>query len=137
MTWYYIYRDADGSLVSETSVAPDMPELAARGLAVKQRAERQEPGTVWDPIALDFVPAAKPAEIQRGTFLLRFTTEEQVALDIAAGVRGSYASLLEKWVAYANGAVIDTQNPQLRGLVQALEMTGVIGEGRALEILDG
>jgi hypothetical protein len=132
--WYYLYRTDTGALVSETSVAPDpVPD----GLGVHEREERAS-GMAWDPEAREFVTMPATREpIPRGSFLLRFTPAEQVALDVAAGTRGSPASLLEKWVAYSNGGVIETDNPALRMLVMGLEATGVIGSGRALEVLDG
>lgn len=133
MAWYYLYDATTGELKSESSA----PVVAPAGMAVLETAERRPDGTVWDTETRAWVAAPGPTRLPRGSFLLRFTPEEQAALDVAAGTRGTVASLFEKWVAYANAGEIDTQHPQLRALVQGLEAAGLIGPGRALEVLDG
>ena len=76
-------------------------------------------------------------QITRLAFLSRFTDEEAVALDLASIGATVPAASLRRYMAKVNAAsFIDLSREDTRAGVLALEPMGILGDGRALEILD-
>ena len=75
--------------------------------------------------------------ITRLAFLSRFTDEEAISLDLASIGATVEAASLRRYMAKVNAAsFIDLSREDTRAGVLALEQAGILGEGRALEILD-
>jgi hypothetical protein len=63
MPWYYLYEIATGQLISESS--RPITDLSPR-MAIKEFADRQPAGTMWDPATLNFVPLpVRPPRVDR------------------------------------------------------------------------
>lgn len=88
------------------------------------------------------VPAPTPApapsvKITRLAFLNRFTDEEAIAIDLASIGATVEAASIRRYMSKVNAAqYIDLKRLDTRDGVLAMETAGLIGEGRALEILD-
>ena len=140
--WYYLYVVATGALYSESSQDPTGNTPAGMAVVSAATRESQDPSREWDPAVPGWVdaPAAPPEPVSRGTFLLRFTPAEQAAIDVASDTKGTNASLFSRFMdytdAYNNGSgFIELDHPVLVGLVNGLETDGLIGAGRAAEVL--
>lgn len=100
-------------------------------------AQAQHPGA-WR-VAAEQVAAA-PVEdlrITRLAFLDRFADAEAVAIDLASLGATVQAAGLRRYLHKVNSATyIDLGRTDTREGVQALETAGLLGAGRALEILD-
>lgn len=100
-------------------------------------AEAQHPGA-WR-VAAEQVETA-PVEdlrITRLAFLDRFADAEAVAIDLASLGATVQAAGLRRYLHKVNSATyIDLGRADTREGVQALETAGLLGAGRALEILD-
>ena len=82
-------------------------------------------------------PAALGTQITRLAFLSRFTDEEAITLDLASIGATVEAATIRRYLSKVNAAnFIDLSREDTRAGVQALEAMGIIGEGRAIEILD-
>ena len=76
-------------------------------------------------------------QITRLAFLDRFTDAEAVAIDLASMGATVEAASVRRYLSKVNAATfIDLDRADTRAGVQALEAGGLLGEGRALEILD-
>lgn len=88
------------------------------------------------------LPAAEPGaafgrRITKLAFLTRFTDSEAVHIDLASQGATVEAASMRRYQAKVNAAEwIDLDRPDTRLGVQTLEAVGLIGAGRALEILD-
>ncbi len=96
------------------------------------------PGTF---IAPEPVPQPEPApelrHITQLAFLSRFTDPEAITIDLASIGATPQAAGMRRYLSKVNAATfIDLDRPDTRGGVQALEVAGILAEGRALEILD-
>ncbi len=75
--------------------------------------------------------------VTRLAFLSRFTDAEAIAYDLASVGATPQAAALRRYMAKVNAALfIDLDRPDTRAGVIQLEEAGLIGPGRALEILD-
>ena len=86
-------------------------------------------------------PPEDPLEVDRRitklAFLSRFTDEEAVTIDLASIGVTVAAATIRRYVSKINAAdFIDLARPDLIEGVQALEVAGIITEGRAVEILE-
>ena len=83
-------------------------------------------------------PDASPAtKITRLAFLSRFTDTEAITLDLASIGATVEAASIRRYLSKVNAATfIDLSRADTRGGITALEAMGIIGEGRAIEILD-
>lgn len=85
------------------------------------------------------VYSPEPVEDMRITrlgFLDRFTDAEAVAIDLSSIGATVEAASIRRFVAKVNAAqYIDLSRPDTIAGVNALEQMGLIGEGRAIEIL--
>lgn len=98
-------------------------------------------GTFSPPVP---VPAVEDRRVTRLAFRNRFTQAELVALEIASldnpaatmQARQQAASLRVMLANLQAASWIDLQRPDTRTGVQQLEAAGLLGAGRALEILD-
>jgi hypothetical protein len=90
------------------------------------------------------VPPPLPKKITKLAFRNRFTTAEKVTLEIAAldnpaaamPVRQQAAALRSNLADTAAATFIDLSRADTRAGVQSLEAAGLLGVGRALQILD-
>lgn len=100
-------------------------------------AEAQHPGA-WRVAAEQVVAApVEDLRITRLAFLDRFADAEAVAIDLASLGATVQAAGLRRYLHKVNSATyIDLGRSDLRDGVQALEAAGLLGAGRALEILD-
>lgn len=78
-----------------------------------------------------------PTRITRLAFLSRFTDAEAVTLDLASQGATVQAATMRRYLSKVNAATyIDLSRADTRAGVIALEGAGILGAGRALEILD-
>ena len=78
-----------------------------------------------------------PRRITRLAFLSRFTDPEAVAIDLASIGATAQAAGMRRYLSKVNAATyIDLDRADTRAGVQALEASGVLAAGRALQILD-
>lgn len=114
--------------------SPDMIELPSYDTSLL--GKRYEGG--------EFIATEQPTvdhvaktQITRLAFLSRFTDEEAIALDLASIGATVEAATLRRYLSKVNAATfIDLSREDTRAGVLALEPTGILAEGRALEILD-
>ena len=110
------------------------------------------PGHVYDPDTQTFSTPTRQPWITKLAFDSRFTMQEAVALKLAQsmpvqGAEETNEAYQARCITAASVQVlqsrlnmasyIDLSRADTRGGVQSLEAMGLIGEGRALEILDG
>jgi hypothetical protein len=129
---FYIYREADGALVSSTADGAAVPkDLAERGLAVVE-LDRPEAGSRWNPATLAFDPP-EVREITAYQFLLRFTVAERAGIMASPDpVVAQFLKLLE--IAAASGVLVDLDGARtVEGLAYLVD-TGVLDGARADEI---
>ena len=104
-------------------------------------------GWAWDGQQLHAPPApAAPVftKLTRFGFRGRFTQAEKTAIELASlddpaapmAQRAQAADIRVYLADVAAATYIDPQRPETRAGVQALEAAGLIGAGRALQILD-
>lgn len=89
----------------------------------------------------DTDPAPEPGDgdrrITKLAFMTRFTDAEAITIDLASQGATVEAATMRRYQAKVNAAEwIDLDREDTRTGVQALEAVGLIGPGRALEILD-
>lgn len=110
MAWEYLYRTADGALLSESSdpIAP-VPE----GCAVHSRVTRADARTeVWDATTRAFLPRAN--EVTRVITKYRFMA--RVGLSVLAAIEGRRAqgdhlvAALLTWLQMASSVDLDDPN---------------------------
>lgn len=147
---YYIYDDYG-------RFAGTSPTATARGTTVQPDAETSDynfNGVAWvyaPNVQVSRVAGgqAVPATVQdhritRLAFRNRFTSVEKVAIEIAAlddptapmPQRAQAAALRANQADLAAATFVDLARPDTRAGVQMLEAAGLLGAGRALEILD-
>ena len=89
------------------------------------------------PPALDLAAPPAPRCITRLAFLSRFSDAEAVAIDLASIGATPQAAGMRRYISKVNAATyIDLDRADTRAGVQALEASGVLAAGRALQILD-
>ena len=82
-------------------------------------------------------PAPEVFHVTQLAFISRFTDAEAIGIDMASRGDTVEAAALRRYQAkVAAGTYIDLQRQDTRAGVMALEEAGLIGPGRALEILD-
>lgn len=97
----------------------------------------------WDCINGVIIHPGVPAgpepdfRITRLAFLSRFTDEEAIAIELASVGSTVQAAAMRRYLAKVNAAMfIDLKRDDTRAGVLSLEAAGLIGNGRALQILD-
>lgn len=108
-------------------------------------AEAHFPGA-WRVSDEQDMPATAPvfARLTKLGFRSRFTAAEKTAIELASlddpavpmAQRAQAADIRVYLADVASATYIDPQRPETRAGVQALEAAGLIGAGRALQILD-
>lgn len=134
MTWYAIYKLSNGELVSTgTSVADPLPD----GLGVANLGENPPLG-IWNNVTHVFDPSAalKPV-VSRRDFWQRFTASERESLfDMSInGTAGQKKKLgaLRAYITDCEG--VDLNDAYIQSSVSLMESSGVIGAGRAAQII--
>ena len=140
MTWFAVYDQTTGRLESLGTVVADDTTLARRNLVKLQLAfDPRVPTKQWNEMARDFdnVPEPKP-KIGTQEFLDRFTPSEREDIH---GARLTAAAEIQKrlnaflyYIQAADG--IDLGDQYIINSVAKMETYGLIGAGRATEILD-
>lgn len=83
------------------------------------------------------MPVERNYKITRFAFLTRFTDEEAIAIDLASIGATPEAAYIRRYMQKIDAAQsIDLSREDLRQGVKGLEQAGLIGEGRADQILD-
>lgn len=125
---YILYEISTGRNISQSS---EPITNIADGNAVKEFASVEG---VWNPQTLEFDPFPTDKKITTLAFMELFTDAEMVAILDAAKVNTSIQLFVMKM---EQAEFIDLNYPSTIAGVQALESAGLIGVGRAVEILNG
>lgn len=140
MTWFAVYENATGRLVSLGTVVADDVTLARKGYAKKALTfDPRVPTKQWNETTRDFddVPEPKP-RLPLREFLDRFTVAERE--DIFDAAQNGTAGQQKKIGAFLDylkaSEVADLGAPYIIDSVTAMETTGLLGVGRAAEILN-
>lgn len=139
MTWYAVYRDSDGVLVSEgTVLAKELPKGLVAVEVAADRPQAGPSGLVWSPKrrSFDTAPVAKGA-LSLKEFLDRFTPgEREVWWKFSADGDMNKKYSLGSFRSYLDAAgAVDLGDPYVVNAVQSMESAGVLAAGRAVEIL--
>lgn len=95
------------------------------------------PGFLYVDGAFMAAAQAQNRHITHLAFITRFTDAEAIAIDLASIGATVEAAAVRRYLAKVNAAkFIDLDFADTRTGVQALETSGLIGPGRAAEILD-
>lgn len=145
MSRYFALLTADGSTVANVVVADTWD-----GIDVTTHDPRPAPG--WRYINGEFTappaasaPASVPdRRVTRLAFDNRFTQAERINIDLSSidnptgtlAARQQAASLRDMRTQVNNATFIDLDRADTRAGVQQLETSGLIGVGRAAQILD-
>ena len=121
----HVYETSTGKLISSTTL--EVKGLRA-GLAVK---ESDKSGT-WNTNALDFDPLPMTNTIPKDAFVSRFTDAETEALLVASKSNNNVAMFIQKIDFIGR---VDLSSANLIAAVNRMETEGIIGPGRAAEIL--
>lgn len=122
----HLYRISDGALISSATVIDQVPE----GMAVKE----SEKVGVWNTSTLDFEPIIKDRILSRDDYLDLFTDSEMLAIVNAATTDAIIKSSLD--VLNFRGRVRMNSENTINS-VNYMETKGLIGAGRADEVLNG
>ncbi len=135
MPWFAVYSSITGRLVSTgTVVDKSDADLAAEGLAKKTLAfNPQVPTKRWNEASRDFDDVVPPKDkLDGGTFLRRFTVAEREDIFNAARTAKKLHAFIEM---VKVAGVVDPNDPDMIAAVNRMETAGLIGPGRAAEVL--
>ena len=139
MTNYYAQIDNERIVIALTQAAgpidgPEMIEIVVYDETLLGKRHNAQTGEFE---AVEPVPVPELRQITRLAFLDRFTDAEAVAIDLASMGATVEAASVRRYLSKVNAATfIDLDRADTRAGVQALEAGGLLGEGRALEIMD-
>ena len=139
MTHYYAQIDSERIVIALTQAAgpidgPEMIEIVVYDETLLGKRHNAQTGEFE---AVEPVPVPELRLITRLAFLDRFTDAEAVAIDLASMGATVEAASVRRYLSKVNAAtLIDLDWADTRAGVQALEAGGLLGEGRALEIMD-
>ena len=139
MTHYYAQIDNERIVIALTQAAgpidgPEMIEIVVYDGTLLGKRHNAQTGEFE---AVEPVPVPELRRITRLAFLDRFTDAEAVAIDLASMGATVEAASVRRYLSKVNAAAfIDMDRADTRAGVQALEAGGLLGEGRALEIMD-
>lgn len=135
MTWYSVYEQATGRLISSgSSVGQDLPQ----GLVVLEQAEKPDPDkTRWDETAKDYVPFVPPRRLFTGDFWDLFTDTEmanvmnyQVGFAFQANKR--FMAVFMERVRYRQ--MVDMNDVRMDQFFSVLQAEGVLTAERTTQI---
>jgi len=140
MNWFAVYESATGRLVSTGTVVASAADLSRRGLVSKALAfDPQVPERQWNESTQDFDVVVPPKpRVQVQDFVDRFTVAEREALSDAArshptpAVRTKIAAFNEY---LRTASAISLEDSYITASVGQMETVGLIGAGRAAEVL--
>lgn len=139
MIYYYAQIDGDRKVigVTQTTVPIDAPHMVAIDAYDEYLLGQRHNAQTGDFEAVVPVEMPELRQITRLAFLDRFTDAEAVAIDLASMGATVEAASVRRYLSKVNAATfIDLDRADTRAGVQALEAGGLLGEGRALEIMD-
>ena len=143
MTWFAIFENATGKLVSEGTVVADDAILTAKGLAKKALTFDPRVNTKrWNEATRDYddVPAPKPV-LEKSEFWQRFTDAEREA--VLAAPTDTVLTQAQRNKAAAGIEylrqlrAVDLGDDVVVRAVNGMETLGLIAVGRAGVILNG
>lgn len=125
---------SDTATERSTTVAPAELSLSYNWNGV---AWVYAPNVQTAPITTTSTPTVEPRHITQLAFLNRFTDAEAIAIDLASQGATVQAAAMRRYQNKVSAATyIDLDRDDTRAGVEALEAAGLLGEGRAAEILD-
>jgi hypothetical protein len=132
MTWFAVYTIADGSLVS---VGTTLGTLSS-GFSSTSLGANAPVGT-WNTGTLAFDGVALKTVLRLGEFAKRFTQAERESLwNIQQNGTATQKQKLGAFKDYLQDAgFADLNDPYIQASVTLMETAGVIGAGRAVQIL--
>ena len=118
--WYYLFRDSDGALLSESSD----PIQARAGHTVRESADRlsQRADVAWDPITKTFAARLVPQPVPAFGWLSSISAADRARIRAAArddAVIADFLAMLEL-AALEGGGRVDLADPTLAAGVQYL-----------------
>ncbi len=150
MTWYAVYNESSGAPISTGSVIAEVGEteadaivrLNAKGMGVKTLpGDPRLVSQVWNPATREFDAfTPPPPTLDKGEFLDLITASEREELFEASrksnneNVRKQLQAFFD-WLKIVD--TVDLGDPYVVTAVNGMESAGLIGEGRAAEILAG
>lgn len=134
MTWFAVYRIADGALMSVGTVVADDATLAAKGFA-KLDLGASRPEGVWNPASLAFdPPPPAPRTLTPSTFKQRFTLAERTAIRAAGATDMVIADYLD---ILATARDVDLNDANVVAGLDYMVGQALITASRKDEILNG
>lgn len=139
MTLYYAQINSERIAYAVTQTAEpvqgaDLVALESFDIGVVGRRHDLASGQ-W--LAVPAPQAPPDWRVSRKAFLSRFTDAEAIDIDLASMGATRDAAGLRRYLSKVNAAdYIDLLDDETRGGVLTLELAGLIGPGRAAEILD-
>lgn len=121
----HVYETSTGKLISSTT-------LEVKGLRVGLAVKESDKSGTWNASALDFDPRPVTNTISKNAFVGRFTDEESEALLTASKINNNISMFIQK-IDFMG--TVDMLSPNLIAAVNRMETEGIIGAGRAAEIL--
>lgn len=148
MTWYAVFNEVSGALVSTGSVIAETGEteveaimrLNNRGMNVKTLPGDPRPiSQVWNKDTREFEPfTPPPPHLDKGEFLDLFTDDEWIDLSEASRKSNNQA-FRKRLQAFFDRLkmveVVDLGAPYVVTAVNSMESAGLLDAGRAAEIL--
>lgn len=140
MTWFAVYENATGRLESLGTVIAADGDLTSRGLSAKPLAFDPRVETKrWNAARREFndVPARK-AVLERRVFLARLSAAEREDIFDAArshpndAARKRLQAFLD-WLKMVDA--VDLGDDYVIAVIQGVEAVGLIGPGRAAEVI--
>lgn len=126
-----------GAVVFSVVEQADAPQVEGMAAVALSDDSPVGPGHQWDGEYFS-APEVEPRHITQLAFQQRFTDPEAIAIDLASIGATVEAATVRRYLALVAAArYIDLDGQASRAGVAALEAAGLIGEGRADEILDG
>ncbi len=148
MTWYAVYNEASGALASTGSVIVEAGEtkadaiarLNAKGLGVKTLpGDPRLISQVWNTTTREFDAFTPlPPHLDKGEFLALLTEVEREDL-FEASRKSNNQNVRKRLQAFFDWLkiveVVDLGDPYVVTAINGMESAGLIGAGRATEIL--
>lgn len=135
---YVIYNVSTGADVSRTALLSAIADPLPAGLSFKQVAD-PSPFFIWNPATLDFVAPPAPRVISKTEFVDRLTVAEHRSFFGAAhgslvnGQKQNVVSFMMYLMVL--GDTVNLDGPSIVTGVNYLQTVGVLGAGRAAQVL--
>lgn len=134
MSWFYLYRTADGSLLSEAS---SLPQSLPDGVSYLEETERKSQTQTWDATLPGWVAGVSSRRITLDELFSRLTESEQASyygLSSDDADAKAIDAAIARNRALADGR-LNLDSPVVAALLDRLVNLGVITANRKTEIL--